>query len=103
MGRCMAAAPVAGEKRGGPWGGRFLPRGVTTSLPTGLAPLQSSTHLASRSSPPHRAARASRGPIWRKRAAISHFSRETWQRDLARAENREFAGVLERGWSHNRV
>ena len=32
-----------------------------------------------------------------QRAAISHFSRETWQRDLARAENREFAGVLERG------
>jgi hypothetical protein len=25
------------------------------------------------------------------------FSRETWQRDLARAENREIAGVLERG------
>jgi hypothetical protein len=52
---------------------------------------------ASRSPPPHPAARASRGPIWRKRAAISHFSRQTWQRDLARPENREIPGVLERG------
>jgi hypothetical protein len=36
-------------------------------------------------------------PIRPQRAAIPVFSRETWQRDLARAENREFAGVLEMG------
>ena len=33
----------------------------------------------------------SRRPIRPKRAAFPIFSRETWQRDLARAENREFA------------
>jgi hypothetical protein len=85
------------SRRGVLGGSRFLTRGASLRRRPGWTPLQPSTQLASRSSPPHPAARASRGPVWRKRAAISHFSSQTWQRDLARPENREFAGVLERG------
>jgi hypothetical protein len=43
------------------------------------------------------AAPPSHRPIRPKRAAIPAFSRETRQRDLARAESREIVGVLERG------
>jgi hypothetical protein len=43
------------------------------------------------------AARPSRLPIRPQQTAIPVFSRETWQRDLARLENRKIVGVLKRG------
>jgi hypothetical protein len=51
---------------------------------------------------PRRAGPPSRRPIRPKRAAVSRLFAQNVKRDLARHENREITGVLERGgWSHN--
>jgi len=114
---CLVVAPVtSGQKRqrkrtvdarerhlwpvrkgGFPWGGLIFDQGGRCFLADRISPFQSSAQLARRSSPPHPAARSSRLPIRPQRAAIPVFSRETWARDLARVENREIAGVFERG------
>jgi hypothetical protein len=52
---------------------------------------------------PHPAARSLRRPLRPEMSRNPRVSRETWQRDLARAENREFAGVLEKGEPHGYV
>jgi hypothetical protein len=46
---------------------------------------------------PRRAGQPSRRPIRPKRAAVSRLFAQNVKRDLARLENREIAGVLERG------
>jgi hypothetical protein len=46
---------------------------------------------------PRRAGPPSRRPIWPKRAAVSRLFAQNVKRDLARLENREIPGVLERG------
>jgi hypothetical protein len=63
----------------------------------GVVPFQSSTQLAGSSAAPHRLHDLRVFPSGLNEPQSPSFSRQTWQRDLARAENREFAGVLERG------
>jgi hypothetical protein len=96
VGPCTRAALWV-VKKGRSLGGLDFDKGGYRFLADRVGPpFQSSTQLARSSAAPHRLhdlasshpASTSRNPM---------FSRETWQRDLARAENREIAGVLERG------
>jgi hypothetical protein len=80
-------------RKGGLWGGSILTRGSSLPCRRGRITLHPPRELAAAA---HHLIQLHARSYWRKRAAISHFSRQTWQRDLARAENREIVGVLER-------
>ena len=92
-GRCTGAALWLVRKGGSVGGSIFAEGGSPVPCRRGWSPSNPPPNLRATSS----GARLSRLPIRAERAAIFHFSRQTWQRDLARVENREFAGVLDRG------
>jgi hypothetical protein len=97
LSRC-AIPPGSTLTRAGLGGG--VPGGARYTSPFGLAVRQKPRRDAlclSAAPAPHQAGPPSRRPIRPKRAAISRLLAQNLKRDLARRENREIAGVLERG------
>src|SRR6266403_849807 len=85
------------RRKGGSLGGLDFDQGGHRFLADRVAP-PSNPQPTLRAAAQHLTGCTSFAPSYlRKRAAISHLSRQTWQRDLGRAGNREIAGVLERG------
>jgi hypothetical protein len=89
---------VAGEKRGVPRGVSILTKGGSL-LPCrrGRITLHPPRELAAAAQHLIRLHDLRVAPFDLNEPQSPVFSRETWQRDVARAENREIAGVLERG------